>query len=130
MYIKYTYDEFGRATNKTFVTAGGNVVYNQSYDYTSRTSGGKTYESYQVSSHTNTLTASGSNTPIYEKTLYYEYDSVGNITGIKESATGSQYLYRYEYDDLGQLTKETDYSTRMAYGFVYDGNHCGSEADD
>ncbi len=94
--VNYTYDGFGRLTNKT---VGGKL--NNRF----------TYEDVDASFTTTLLqsveTAAG--------TFTYTYDSLGNIVSISDGT----YTTTYVYDDLNQLVRSNDEKAGKTFTYAY-----------
>ena len=103
--ITYTYDDFGRVTQK--VTAKGEgTLRTESYTYVVPESG-KT--SAQVATHT---IVTGNTT----QTFTYTYDGNGNITSISDGT----YTTTYAYDSANQLIQENNQAGNYTYSYTYD----------
>ncbi len=100
-HIGYAYDGLGRMTTRTL------SVPNKSYTY-----------SYTPGGHgTNSTTTQVSSVTSGTDTTGYTYDSVGNITEIKENGVT---VASYAYDTLNQLTSASHNGT--SYSYTYDNN--------
>ncbi|MEQ2440564.1 RHS repeat-associated core domain-containing protein [Solibaculum intestinale] len=104
--LSYGYDGLSRLSTRTL---------NTSTPFVTR------YE-YLEGSAPNSTTALIKSVQNGDKTLYYSYDELGNITEIRDNLFPNLYpLVRYEYDELGQLVKAYEYDRGMwAYGYTYD----------
>ena len=111
--VAFTYDDLGRATEKT--VSGTNFYNTYSYDY-------KTYNTLQestlVSSMISQVKTSETGSSISSTAYYYTYDANGNITEIRNASNVIQ--YRYQYDNLGQLTREDNRPLNASYTWEYD----------
>ncbi|MEQ2441833.1 hypothetical protein WMO26_13430, partial [Solibaculum sp. CLA-JM-H44] len=104
--LSYEYDDLSRLSTRTLNTSTPFVT---RYEYLEGS----------APNSTTTLVKSVQNG---DKTLYYSYDELGNITEIRDNLFPDLYpLVRYEYDELGQLVKAYEYDRGMwAYGYTYD----------
>lgn len=101
----YHYDSLNRLSTKQFCDwDNGSIAF--------------TYYYYQDG-------ANGSATNLVSKlefgpeSLYYSYDSVGNISQLSMNAAHTLSIY-YEYDELGQLVRENDFIRLKTYTYDYD----------
>ena len=99
--VNYTYDGFGRLTNKQ-IKPSATAALNNTY----------TYEDVENTNKTTTLvksveTAAGRYT--------YTYDAVGNIISINDGT----YTTSYVYDSLNQLVRENDQRSGITYTYTY-----------
>ena len=56
---------------------------------------------------------------VFNDTIQYRYDSMGNIVEILENGRSA---CRYEYDALGRLTREDNFEFKKTFTFAYDNN--------
>ena len=108
--IGYSYDGFGRITDKTVMPSLSKTLHNR-YTYYNRESGNRT------STTVKTLeTANG--------TYTYTYDAVGNILSINDGT----YTVSYVYDGLNQLVRENDQRADTTTVYTYtNGNITGKK---
>jgi RHS repeat-associated protein len=109
--ISYGYDSMYRLTEKT-TTANENAGFSQtvSYEY-KKVSPGRT--SCLVSACESVI---GDTTTRYT----YVYDTIGNITGIRNENQTTTRTIRYTYDKPGQLTREDNPYLNKTYVYTYD----------
>ena len=121
----YSYDDDNRLTGIT----NGNVSSTYSYDQLSRmntlaakynnTNVVTTSIGYKNPSTTTTSSQVATwqtQTPNYNKTYTYTYDSRGNITAISDGTNTTT----YEYDGLDQLTRENNQAANKTWTYSYD----------
>ena len=102
-YLSYTYDALGRLS-----TVGSDSFQHHLTTYTYTDVGAN-----QTSTQVRSMTVDG-------ETQYYYYDSVGNLTLVKDANNVT--LEQYTYDALGQLTGATIGSDVYAYTYDSNGN--------
>ena len=109
--ISYGYDSMYRLTEKT-ATANENAGFSQtvSYEYKKVSTG-----------RTSCLVSAGESVIGDTTTRYtYVYDTIGNITGIRNENQTTTRTIRYTYDKLGQLTREDNPYLNKTYVYTYD----------
>jgi RHS repeat-associated core domain len=99
--INYTYDSLDRLIKKEIIKDSG--IYTIDYEY---------YDITQTK--TTSLLKSINNNGLL---THYTYDSIGNITEIREN---NVLKYKYYYDSLNQLIKEEDYKINKTTEYTYD----------
>ena len=108
--IGYSYDGFGRITDKTVMPSLSKTLHNR-YTYYDRESGNRTSTTVK-----SLETANG--------TYTYTYDAVGNILSINDGT----YTVSYVYDGLNQLVRENDQRADTTTVFTYtNGNITGKK---
>ena len=108
--INYTYDGLERLTKKNISFSTLHDIYEE-YSYYGHTSGGVQYTTPLVS--TLTLKKDSTTTATYS----YTYDSLGNITQVRENGV---LKLSYEYDSLNQLVRENNAYANKTWKYVYD----------
>ncbi len=101
--VTYTYDDLNRLTKTSLST---DTAVDTTYIY---------WDSDRGSGYTTTKLATET---IGDKTYKYYYDTLGNITEIKDG--NNNCLYYYEYDGMNQLTYVRDYKNSKIYSYSYD----------
>ena len=99
--IGYSYDGFGRITDKTVMPSLSKTLHNR-YTYYNRESGNRTSTTVK-----SLETANG--------TYTYTYDAVGNILSINDGT----YTVSYVYDGLNQLVRENDQRADTTTVYTY-----------
>ena len=108
--IGYSYDGFGRITDKTVMPSLSKTLHNR-YTYYNRESGNRTSTTVK-----SLETANG--------TYTYTYDAVGNILSINDGT----YTVSYVYDGLNQLVRENDQRADTTTVYTYtNGNITGKK---
>ena len=108
--IGYSYDGFGRITDKTVMPSLSKTLHNR-YTYYDRESGNRTSTTVK-----SLETANG--------TYTYTYDAVGNILSINDGT----YTVSYVYDGLNQLVRENDQRADTTTVYTYtNGNITGKK---
>ena len=108
--IGYSYDGFGRITDKTVMPSLSKTLHNR-YTYYNRESGNRTSTTVK-----SLETANG--------TYTYTYDAVGNILSINDGT----YTVSYVYDGLNQLVRENDQRADTTTVYTYtSGNITGKK---
>ena len=108
--IGYSYDGFGRITDKTVMPSLSKTLHNR-YTYYNRESGNRTSTTVK-----SLETANG--------TYTYTYDAAGNILSINDGT----YTVSYVYDGLNQLVRENDQRADTTTVFTYtNGNITGKK---
>ena len=108
--LVYTYDGLDRLTKKDISFATHNDLYEE-YSYYGYTSGGVYHTTPLVS--TLTLKKDSTTTATYS----YTYDSLGNITQVKEN---NVLKLSYVYDSLNQLVRENNAYANKTWKYTYD----------
>ena len=109
--VSYEYDSLNRLEKTSLST---DRVIDTTYTY---------YDSERTSQNSNiTLTTSKLETETIDGVTYkYIYDAYGNITHIqKMNGNTAVNLYYYEYDSMNQLTYVRDYENSKIYSYSYD----------
>ena len=101
--VSFTYDGLNRLTKTSLST---DTAVDTTYTY---------YDSDRGDSYTTTKLETET---IGGKTYKYSYDTLGNITEIKDG--NNNILYYYEYDAMNQLTYAADYENSKIYQYGYD----------
>ena len=101
--VTYTYDNLNRLTITSLST---DSAIDTTYTYC---------DSDRGNGYTTTKLATET---IGDKTYKYYYDTLGNITEIKDG--NNNCLYYYEYDGMNQLTYVRDYKNSKIYSYSYD----------
>ena len=108
--IGYSYDGFGRITDKTVMPSLSKTLHNR-YTYYNRESGNRTSTTVK-----SLETANG--------TYTYTYDAAGNILSINDGT----YTVSYVYDGLNQLVRENDQRADTTTVYTYtSGNITGKK---
>ena len=108
--IGYSYDGFGRITDKTVMPSLSKTLHNR-YTYYNRESGNRTSTTVK-----SIETANG--------TYTYTYDAAGNILSINDGT----YTVSYVYDGLNQLVRENDQRADTTTVYTYtNGNITGKK---
>ena len=108
--IGYSYDGFGRITDKTVMPSLSKTLHNR-YTYYNRESGNRTSTTVK-----SLETANG--------TYTYTYDAAGNILSINDGT----YTVSYVYDGLNQLVRENDQRADTTTVYTYtNGNITGKK---
>lgn len=108
--IGYSYDGFGRITDKTVMPSLSKTLHNR-YTYYNRESGNRTSTTVK-----SLETANG--------TYTYTYDAIGNILSINDGT----YTVSYVYDGLNQLVRENDQRADTTTVYTYtNGNITGKK---
>ena len=103
--VTYTYDGFGRVTQKVTTNAQGATVKTESYTFTEVDGALST----QIATHTLTIGATS-------VTTAYTYDKNGNIL---TAQTGNK-TKSYVYDSANQLIRENDQERGFTHTWTYD----------
>lgn len=101
--VTYAYDQLNRLTSTSIST---NTPVNTYYSYLDNTMG--------PSTTTTKIARENINGSVYK----YEYDSLGNITNIKDNS--DNVLYNYTYDGMSQLICDIDYTNNKKHQYEYD----------
>ncbi len=116
--VSYTYDKFDRLVKKEIsMSSNRNLI--EEYEYYTYT---KTVNAVQQTFTTGlvskvVLKSVYGSTVLSSDEYAYTYDNLGNIRTVKKNGTLSIY---YEYDSLGQLVCESDVANGYAYVYTYD----------
>ena len=109
--ISYGYDSMYRLTEKT-TTANENAGFSQTVSY----------EYKKVSTGRTSCLVNACESVIGDTTTRYTYvyDTIGNITRIRNENQTTTRTIRYTYDKLGQLTREDNPYLNKTYVYTYD----------
>ena len=125
----YSYDSLGDETGETWLNSSGGAIYTATltYDSARELTGADDADAtltmaYDSDGQLGTMVTSGPGTGQPTVTLTYGYDPSGDVTGIKDSLSGSgaagQAITTYQYDPALRLTTVTQSLGGTTYGEI------------